>query len=176
MLTLDELHYVVDRLEHQIDPSFLTRELIDLAQHSAARHLINDIAKCVGVRMWVTHRNEINMSGETEEHKFVSVFGLQTDVETAMWLFELIDERIAQNTSEYANTHIFSTTPDGLIRFTSNQISIIRSQLSQIVDYCGTAKEAVIAPAFAQLNIKITRNKRVIDYAAYKIYQSLNIT
>lgn len=176
MLTLEELHYVVDRLEHQIDPSSLTRELIDLPEYSTARHLINDIAKCVGVKMWVTHRNEINMSGITETHQFISVFGLQADVETATWLFECIDSRIMQNTAEYANVHIFSSSPDNIIRFQSNQISIIRSQLAQIVDYCRTAKEAVITPAFTQLNIKIVRNKRVISYAASEIYRSLNIT
>jgi hypothetical protein len=149
---------LVDRLDHPI--TGLTRELFDLPPFSLAEHLLPAIAKCVGVRIWITTRREENISGEIESHRFFAVFGCQQDVDTTSWLFDRIEDTLGQQTAEYVNEHIFSLTDKRILEFQRQQLIEIREQLTQIIDYSRAEKDALIEPAFASLNIKIVRKKK----------------
>lgn len=162
-LCTEDMNDLVDRLEHPVRETDLTQELYDLPDFCISESLLNDIGRCVGVRVWIARRRETNMHGKVETHRFFAAFGIRQDVDTAAWLFDRCETTIGERTVEYVNRHAFSLNDVKLIQFQQNEVASIRKQLRGTIDYSHDAKEAVINPAFALLNIKFTR-KKAHDY------------
>jgi len=163
MLTSDDLSELIERLDAvAIQDEDITKGTIDFPENNPVVHLIEPIAKCVGVRMWTSTRTETNLlTGQTEQHKCITVFGLHCDVDTVYWLFERATERLETILSNYLQRHLFELGHDSrrVMRFRFQTVKEIQKQLEQITDYLGEQKNEIISAAFARLNIRIVRKK-----------------
>lgn len=177
MLPTEVMNELVDRLDHDIRFEDLTRETFDLPTWYVAEALIPAIASCLGVRIWITNRKETSLRGETETHRMLSMFGGVQDIDTAYWLFEHIEESIGADTTEFVNKYAFSINDRRLMQFEAARVSEIKQQLKEVIDYNHDEKEAIIRPAFARLNLKLTRKKiTYVNHAQASLGGGISLT